>query len=175
MVQYTRRTWIGRNIAFATAGGAASVMLVVTAPGAEAQSAYTVKKGKIKLALVLGNNKSQWKLARQIGVNHAIIRVSGTLSKISSDQYVNALKKIKAEYEEAGISIAGVESHPVPADRIRLGVPGRDEEIANYRAAIEALGKVGIPMCCYHFMARDRLVPDEFRYSRTWWCPDKRV
>jgi mannonate dehydratase len=46
-----------------------------------------------------------------------------------------------------------VESHPVGAERIKLGLPGRDEEIENYCAAVEALGEVGIPMCCYNFMA----------------------
>jgi mannonate dehydratase len=51
------------------------------------------------------------------------------------------------------LTIAGVESHPVEAEKIRLGLPGRDEEIQNYCAALEALGKVGIPMVCYNFMA----------------------
>jgi mannonate dehydratase len=46
-----------------------------------------------------------------------------------------------------------VESHPVAAEKIKLGLPGRDEEIANYCAVIEAMGKLGIPMCCYNFMA----------------------
>ena len=46
-----------------------------------------------------------------------------------------------------------MESHPVAAEKIKLGLPGRDEEIANYCAVIEALGKLGIPMCCYNFMA----------------------
>jgi len=46
-----------------------------------------------------------------------------------------------------------VESHPVAAEKIKLGLPGRDEEIANYCTVIKALGEVGIPMCCYNFMA----------------------
>lgn len=108
----------------------------------------------IKLALVLDQGqKSRWRLARQIGINHAIVGVDGELSKVRREQYEETLAKIKATYNAAGLAIAGVESHPVPAEKIKLGLAGRDEEIENYRAALEALGKVGIPMVCYNFMA----------------------
>jgi mannonate dehydratase len=63
------------------------------------------------------------------------------------------LKKIKADFTAAGMTIAGVESHPVPAEKIKLGLPGRDEEIENYIAAIQALSELGIPLLCYNFMA----------------------
>ena len=108
----------------------------------------------MKLALILDmRNKERWILARQIGVNHAIVPASRVLYRVTRDQYLDTLAKMKATYEASGISIAGVESHPVAAEKIKLGLPGRDEEIANYCAVIEALGKVGIPMCCYNFMA----------------------
>ncbi|MBL7187079.1 MAG: mannonate dehydratase [Phycisphaerae bacterium] len=106
----------------------------------------------MKLALMLRpEDKDRWVLARQIGVNHAIVSLSSVLDKITRDEYLDTLRQIKATYEESGLTIAGVESHPVAAEKIKLGVPGRDEEIANYCAVIEALGKVGIPMCCYNF------------------------
>jgi len=114
------------------------------------------RKGRkgMKLALMLDmRNKERWILARQIGVNHAIVPASRTLTRVTRDQYLDTLVKMKAVYEASGLTIAGVESHPVAAEKIKLGLPGRDEEIANYCAVIEALGKVGIPMCCYNFMA----------------------
>jgi mannonate dehydratase len=108
----------------------------------------------MKLALMLRpENPETWVLARQIGVNHAIVPLSKELEKVTRDKYLDTLTKIKTAYEAAGLTIAGVESHPVAAERIKLGLPGRDEEIANYCAVIEALGKLGIPMCCYNFMA----------------------
>ncbi len=108
----------------------------------------------MKLALMLDmRNKERWILARQIGVNHAIVPASRVLTRIKRDRYFETLAKMKNTYEASGLSIAGVESHPVAAEKIKLGLPGRDEEIANYCAVIEALGKVGIPMCCYNFMA----------------------
>ena len=108
----------------------------------------------MKLALMLDmRNKERWILARQIGVNHAIVPASRALRRIKRDQYLDTLAKMKANYEASGLTIAGVESHPVAAEKIKLGLPGRDEEIANYCAVIKALGQVGIPMCCYNFMA----------------------
>jgi mannonate dehydratase len=108
----------------------------------------------MKLALMLPpENEDRWTLARQIGVNYAIVSLNRVLNRTKPEQYLDAIAKIKATYESSGLTIAGVESHPVAAEKIKLGLPGRDEEIANYCAVIEAMGKVGIPMCCYNFMA----------------------
>lgn len=93
------------------------------------------------------------RLARQSGIQHAIVGVSGALSEVPRHEYVDTLAKIKADFNAAGFVIAGVESHPVPAEKIKLGLPGRDEEIENYQAAIDALARVGIPMVCYNWMA----------------------
>ena len=93
------------------------------------------------------------KLAAQIGISHAIVNVSGTLSKVPRAQYPEAVERIKTRFETAGMRIAGVESHPVPAEKIKLGLDGRDEEIENYIAAIRALSASGIPMICYNWMA----------------------
>ncbi len=108
----------------------------------------------IQLAFMLApGQRDRQRLAKQMGVNHAIISVSRELSRARREDYSSVLQRIKDEYTDAGLSIAGVESHPVPAEKIKLGLAGRDEEIENYRWAIEALGKAGIPMVCYNFMA----------------------
>jgi mannonate dehydratase len=146
MIQSTRRDWIQRSLATLAAAG--------LAPGAQAGRNRASKPGGIKLALALGPGQHErFALARQIGVNHAIATVLPALSKVTRNNYVETLAKIKADFKAAGLTIEGVESHPVPAEKIKLGLPGRDEEIENYRAAIEALGKVGIPVLCYNFMA----------------------
>ncbi len=93
------------------------------------------------------------RLARQAGVTHAIVNTVTTLGKVARDRYVETLAKINADFKAAGLTIAGLESHPVPADKIKLGLPGRDEEIENYCAVIKALAEIGIPMLCYNFMA----------------------
>ena len=148
------RRAFGKAVLAGVLGG--PMVLSSIAQKVQASSSISTLKGGqgIKLALMLDiRNKERCVLARQIGVNHAIISVNRTLRRVTRDQYVDTLAKVKASYEELGLTIAGVESHPVAAEKIKLGVSGRDEEIENYCAAIEALGNVGIPMCCYNFMA----------------------
>jgi mannonate dehydratase len=93
------------------------------------------------------------RLASQVGISRAIVGVQAALSRIPTNRYFETLKNIRADFQAAGMVFAGVESHPVPAEKIKLGLPGRDEEIANYIAAIKALSRVGVPMICYNWMA----------------------
>jgi mannonate dehydratase len=95
----------------------------------------------------------QVKLARQIGITHAIVCVRPSLAAVRREQYVEILAGIKSYFESAGLTVAGVESHPVNAEKIKLGLPGRDEEIENYCAAIRALASLDIRLVCYNFMA----------------------
>ena len=71
------------------------------------------------------------RLARQIGITHAIAAVLPSLKRVQREDYVQTLEKIESDFQAAGMAIAGVESHPVPAEEIKLGLPGRDEEIEN--------------------------------------------
>jgi len=152
MTKITRRDCIQgtfAGLAAAVVSGAPRVRAASRAPSTERPA-----RGGIKLAEVLGlGQESQWRLARQVGINHAIVDVQGALRKVGRDQYEETLAKIKGDYTVAGLKIAGVESHPVPAEKIKLGLPGRDEEIEDYCAAIKALGNLGVPMVCYNFMA----------------------
>ncbi len=108
----------------------------------------------IQLAHFLhADRPDSWRLWKQIGVDHAITGVAGILARTERSRYAEALAKVRADFRAAGIEIAGVESHPVPAEKLKLGLPGRDEELENYIAAIKALAEVRIPMVCYNWMA----------------------
>lgn len=127
---------------------------MIAAAGAPAVAGPTGRGPGIKFCEVFGTNETErLKLAKQMGINHAIAGVAGALGRARREDYVEVLTKIKSDFAAAGLTIAGVESHPVPAEKIKLGVAGRDEEIENYKAAIVALKRVGVPMICYNFMA----------------------
>ena len=93
------------------------------------------------------------KIASQIGITHGIVSVAGALARAPRERYAEVLAGIRKQFESAGLVFAGVESHPVAADKIPLGLPGRDEQIENYMAAIRALSEVGVHMVCYNWMA----------------------
>lgn len=134
-------------------------MLATAAAAAVPSASGAARSGadngeKFKICLIWGNSQPNLvKVSEQIGVTHAIAGTVGALSHIPCSRYLDTVAKIKADYTKAGLTIAGIESHPVPAEKIKLGLPGRDQEIENYIAALKAFGKVGIPMVCYDFMA----------------------
>ena len=61
------------------------------------------------------------------------------------------LAKAKAEYETGGIPLEVIESRP-PMEKIKLGLPGRDEEIEVVCELLRNMGKLGIPAWCYAWM-----------------------
>ncbi|HET7214766.1 MAG TPA: mannonate dehydratase [Terriglobia bacterium] len=138
----------------ATLAAAAAPLAAKGAPLSAAGKESGNDNDRFRICLVWGiDDQHRVKLSKQIGVTHAIAGTAGELSRVPRSRYVDTVAKIKADYEAAGLTIAGIESHPVPAEKIKLGAPGRDEEIENYIAAIHAIGKAGIPMVCYDFMA----------------------
>jgi len=144
MPSFTRRDCVKGTASLLAAGAASSSL-----------SARPTAKGPgIKFCEIFNPGEvDRLKLAKQMGVNHAIAGVAGILGRARREDYVSVLTKLKSDFAEQGITIAGVESHPVPAEKIKLGLEGRDEEIENYKAAIVALKRVGVPMICYNFMA----------------------
>lgn len=152
MSKLSRREYMGTLLATA----AAAAMPSTTKAGLNPPSGDSESSGAdaFKMCLIWGDADPELvKLSKQIGVTHTIAGTAGALASVPRSRYFDTVANIKAGYEKAGLTIAGVESHPVPANRIKLGLPGRNEEIENYIAAIRAFGKVGIPMVCYDFMA----------------------
>jgi len=113
----------------------------------------------MKLAEMLGTHRTRlWALAKQMGVDYAVAGLPREESGHKPWDFVSLLL-MKQRFENAGLTVEVIESRP-PANRIKLGLPGRDEEIAVIQELIRNMGKVGIPVWCYDFMA-------EFNWFRT--------
>jgi len=93
-----------------------------------------------------------WKLAKQAGVNHAVSGLPRDDGGSERPWDYATLAEMKARYEAAGLELAVIESSP-PMQKIRLGLPGRDEEIGWFCTMLASMGNLGIPVVCYNFMA----------------------
>src|SRR5437868_15537307 len=93
-----------------------------------------------------------WKLVKQAGVNHAVGQLPKDDGGAERPWDIGPLTRAKALYEEAGITLSVIESSP-PMQKIRLGLPGRDEEIEWFCTLLRNMGALGIPVLCYNFMA----------------------
>jgi mannonate dehydratase len=92
-----------------------------------------------------------WKLAVQAGVEYAVSGISRVAG--SAEGPFDAIRRTQEQFAEAGLELAALEGDPFPMDRIKLGQPGRDEDIDRYCAVLEAMGQLGVPIMCYNFMA----------------------
>lgn len=107
----------------------------------------------MKIGLMLPSYKDEkWILAKQMGVTHAITRIPREQREPPWD--FMALLHLKKSFDDAGLTIACLEGDQIPMQRIKLGLPGRDEDIEHFCQVLINMGKLGIPMLCYNFMAQ---------------------
>ena len=62
------------------------------------------------------------------------------------------LKTMKNRFEDHGFQLKVIEPAP-PNQKIKLGLPGRDEEIERMCTLIRNMGRLGIEVLCYNFVA----------------------
>lgn len=95
----------------------------------------------------------QWIYAKQLGVTHAVIRLPEDEGVDPAD-FVTLLH-VKERFTQAGFEPAAVE--PVPNRyyyRTKLGLAGRDAEIEKIIELIRNMGRLGIGVLCFNFMAQ---------------------
>jgi len=98
-----------------------------------------------------------WTTLRQVGIERAV----GVLPRYHADwressperpwDYV-PLASYRDHVQEAGLTLEVIEDNP-PMDSIRLGRPGREEELEAVFTLIRNMGALGIRVWCYNWMA----------------------
>ncbi len=107
----------------------------------------------IEIAEVLPTSPTRlWTLVKQVGVTHAVGGLPWEECGNEQPWDYLPLLRMKKRYEDAGFTLSVIESRP-PLDKAKRGLEGRDEEIATVCTLIENMGRLGIPVWCYEWMA----------------------
>lgn len=108
----------------------------------------------MKIAEVLSGYPDRlWHLAKQAGVTHAVGRLPVKANGQASVDYMDLLH-MKKRYEDFGFALEVLEPGlEWQLHKARLGIDGRDEEIAMVQSLLRTMGALGIPVLCYNFMA----------------------
>jgi len=94
-----------------------------------------------------------WALALQAGVTHVIARCHPRDTGLNPPWDRDALATVQRQFAEAGLTLIGLEGDEFDMRRIKLGLEGRDEDLALYQRMLANLGELGIGLLCYNFMA----------------------
>jgi mannonate dehydratase len=93
-----------------------------------------------------------WKLVQQVGVTHAVGPVPYRDEGTERPWELAPMRRMKERFDEAGFTLSVIESSP-PMDLLRLGRPGREEELEWFQTLLQSMGTLDIPVLCYNWMA----------------------
>ena len=99
-------------------------------------------------------NKQLIELAKQMDALGAVAgidtRITG-LTDVKPYEY-KAIAAVKEAWKKVGLNYTVVEGPPSLGEKTKLGLAGRDEEIATFITFMENLKKAGVNVICYNWM-----------------------
>lgn len=109
----------------------------------------------MKLSFLFFGNKpdQKWVLSRQMGIKYAIAKLAPELTGTLPPWDFNTLAASKQTFKDNGFELIGMEGDQFDMNRIKFGLAGREEDIQHYCQMLENMGKLGIRLLCYNFMA----------------------
>jgi mannonate dehydratase len=111
-----------------------------------------VKDGGMEFSLMMfGFESPRVPLAKQMGIYGAVsgVRATGDIKPWQPE----AIKATKEGWDKLGMKWNVVEGPPTLAEKTKLGLPGRDEEIDNFITFMKNLKQYGgVDVICYNWM-----------------------
>jgi mannonate dehydratase len=98
-------------------------------------------------------NPQKIALTKQMDVLGAVAGIQTTLGGANAKpwEYDTIMANVKA-WENVGLKLRVIEGPPSLGEKTKLGLPGRDEEIANFISFMKNLSRAGINTICYNWM-----------------------
>lgn len=156
-MENTRRKFIksGASLAALSVAGPALIgRATMTEPSR--QAVEMAKDGGMEFCLAhfFGMSKRRIELSRQMRVLGAVGGInpkSVGLENVKNWEY-EAVVGVRDAWSKEGLKFRVVEGPPSLYEKTKLGLDGRDEEIANFISLIKNLSKAGIDTICYNWM-----------------------
>ena len=92
----------------------------------------------------------KWLVAKQLGVDYAVAALPAERYYMKPWDF-KAMLYAKQSLEDAGLKLEVIEPAP-PHYHIKLGLPGRDQEIEVFKQVLRNMAALEIPILCYNFM-----------------------
>ncbi|MEO8110709.1 MAG: mannonate dehydratase [Ginsengibacter sp.] len=123
---------------------------------------------KLCLAYFAGKEPRRIELAKQMGVLGAVGGINPKMVDMdnANNWEFDVIKAVKESWDKEGLKLTVIEGPPSLNTKTKLGLEGRDEEIANFITFMKNISQVGIDTVCYNWMpliswARsDKAMPD---------------
>ncbi len=115
-------------------------------------STVAAEEMRVGLCDATGLSDEVLRFGAQLGIRS--VRTSGWRVRSGENRWeYEELRAFAERVESYGLRLEAIENVPYEFyDKVLLGLPGRDEQMENYRATIRNMGRAGIPILGYHFM-----------------------
>ena len=112
----------------------------------------------MKLSFLFMGDKPdlRWSLVRQMGVKYAVAKLAPQLTGKEPIWNYDVLEQAKQTFESNGFELVALEGDQFDMTRIKLGLPGREEDAEHYCRMLENMGRLGINLLQLY---ADRMVP----------------
>ena len=123
---------------------------------------------KLCVAYFAGKEPRRIALAKQMEVLGAVGGIDPKMVGMdnTNNWEFDVIKAVKESWDKEGLKLTVIEGPPSLNTKTKLGLPGKDEEIANFITLMKNMSQLGIDTICYNWMpliswARsDKAMPD---------------
>lgn len=105
---------------------------------------------KLGLAYFSGYDQIKVDLQKQMGLKY-VISGPARLDRAYEAQSYESLALLKKTYADQGLELSIIEG-PTPLDKVKLGLPGADEELEIFKEMLRNCAKLNIRTICYNWM-----------------------